>query len=423
MIGENSAGKTSFLAGCRLLLEMMRGSAVASFNKDPFYLGAFDQIAHYRGGKGGRAQTFVLSVSARVRPNIFRARSTPQTPERKNCTLSIGFYNKYSQPSIKYIAFSTENTSFQLNNDNSIEIQKDNQQYSITGDKISEYENLSFPHETALFNIAIVRRLIMTSRHILSSRSKSLRSKNPELYDELRSLEEYVSGFRQHFARRIFASAPVRTRPDRIYSPTEFSPSPEGNHMPNALARLKRFSPSEWVELKDKLDKFGLESGLYNSIDLKSLGKSGSDPFQLMIGNGGPQRNLMDVGYGVSQSIPIVSEILTNKQPTFFLLQQPEVHLHPKAQAALGTFFSENATLNKNSVTLIETHSDYLVDRIRSEIKNSNLDHRLAQILYFSRSRLDSHIHVIKFSRNGSLINVPEGYREFFLEEAKRTFS
>ena len=47
-------------------------------------------------------------------------------------------------------------------------------------------------------------------------------------------------------------------------------------------------------------------------------------------------RNLIDVGYGVSQALPVLTELLREDCSPVFLLQQPEVHLHPSAQAALG---------------------------------------------------------------------------------------
>jgi predicted ATPase len=62
LVGENSAGKTTFLAATRMLLESFVRSPQNPFNKDPYYLGGFDQIAHYRGGMRGRAKSFALEL-------------------------------------------------------------------------------------------------------------------------------------------------------------------------------------------------------------------------------------------------------------------------------------------------------------------------------------------------------------------------
>ena len=66
-----------------------------------------------------------------------------------------------------------------------------------------------------------------------------------------------------------------------------------------------------------------------------------SDPFQLQVKvRSGPRANLMDVGYGVSQILPILVDVMRpDTRSRTFLLQQPEVHLHPRGQAALASLF------------------------------------------------------------------------------------
>ena len=91
-----------------------------------------------------------------------------------------------------------------------------------------------------------------------------------------------------------------------------------------------------------------------------------SDPFQLHVKvRSGHQRNIMDVGYGVSQSLPIIVDVLAaeeqigerNGNYCTFLMQQPEVHLHPRAQAELASFFADSYS-KRNNRFMIETHSE-----------------------------------------------------------------
>ena len=58
LVGENSTGKTSFLAMIRVLWDIASGSIDLDFKEDPYDLGTFDEIAHYRGGRVGRIDTF-----------------------------------------------------------------------------------------------------------------------------------------------------------------------------------------------------------------------------------------------------------------------------------------------------------------------------------------------------------------------------
>src|SRR5437773_1611743 len=62
LVGENSSGKSTFLASTRLAWDIFHGKRQFDFNEDPFVLGSFDQIATYRGGKAGRAREFHVGL-------------------------------------------------------------------------------------------------------------------------------------------------------------------------------------------------------------------------------------------------------------------------------------------------------------------------------------------------------------------------
>jgi predicted ATP-dependent endonuclease of OLD family len=62
LVGENSAVKTTFLAGLRFLFESFSRNNQNVFNRDPYFLGGFEEIAHYRRG-GRRASQFVMKCT------------------------------------------------------------------------------------------------------------------------------------------------------------------------------------------------------------------------------------------------------------------------------------------------------------------------------------------------------------------------
>jgi predicted ATPase len=126
--------------------------------------------------------------------------------------------------------------------------------------------------------------------------------------------------------------------------------------------------------------------------------------------------NLTDVGYGVSQSLPIIVQSILRSGSDFLLLQQPEVHLHPRAQAALGSFFVRQVAKN-NRRFVIETHSDYLLDRVRQEIASGFLMPHQVSILFFDKPGLETTIHHLSLDENGNILDAPPFYRRFFLEE------
>ena len=197
------------------------------------------------------------------------------------------------------------------------------------------------------------------------------------------------------------------------------------------LATIYQNARERWELLKESLESFGRESGLFDEISIKSLGNTEGMPFQVQVrkftgkGKGrqlkGPQRNLIDVGYGVSQVLPVLTELLDLEPAPLFLLQQPEVHLHPSAQAALGSLFCSVA--EQDHQLLVETHSDYLLDRVRMDVrdKKTALKPEDVSILYFERGDLEVNIHSLRLDDMGNVLDAPRGYRQFFMDEVSRS--
>src|ERR1022692_1718928 len=82
LVGENSSGKTTFLALYRIADAIATGSVRnPPFNADPFWLGAYDQIASYRGGRIGRAKSFSLTrgPAAKIRRSSWQSRTSLTT--------------------------------------------------------------------------------------------------------------------------------------------------------------------------------------------------------------------------------------------------------------------------------------------------------------------------------------------------------
>ena len=132
------------------------------------------------------------------------------------------------------------------------------------------------------------------------------------------------------------------------------------------------------------------------------------------------KRNLMDVGYGVSQILPLLVELLSDDE-SLFLLQQPEVHLHPSAEAALGSLFCSTAASGRQLI--VETHSEYIVDRVRMDIRDrtTHLKPDDVSLLFFDRTDLDVRIHSLRFDEQGNLLDAPDGYGQFFMNETRRS--
>ena len=88
----------------------------------------------------------------------------------------------------------------------------------------------------------------------------------------------------------------------------------------------------------------------------------------------------------------------------------------------MGTFFAEQM-MHRNAPIIVETHSDYMIDRIRLLIRKGQIRKEDIRILFFSPQKTDVKIIHIELGDDGSIINPPEEYRKFFLDEQLEFFS
>ena len=391
LVGENSTGKTSFLALIRALWDVAFMEEVPDFREAPFDLGSFQDISHNRGDRGGQADKFEAGFEDLPGHWV------------EAITFSATFEERSDNPFPSIRFFSQEEYWIESHD-------LGNGKYRVQQGKTSGVDNsvidVDLPYfrdENRLAPIDLIARL--------ASADSTL---SPH-------------GYQPSWVGRPFASAPVRSRPLRTYDPVRLWSDPDGRNVPTFLANIYHRDPDAWQILKSRLEDFGHSSGLFDEILIKSFGRTAGTPFQVQIrkysgkGRKGPRRNLIDVGYGVSQALPLLSELLHGESSGIFLLQQPEVHLHPSAQAALGSLFC--AIAGPECQLVVETHSDYILDRVRMDIrdKTTSLTHEDVSILYFEPGDLDVKIHSIRLDEYGNVLDAPIGYRKFFMEETSRS--
>ncbi len=217
------------------------------------------------------------------------------------------------------------------------------------------------------------------------------------------------------FLGEITWLAPIRSKPRKTYDEFSLEYSPEGNHTPY-LIKKKLDSKQDASKFRKFLNAVGKDSGLFKSIEIKNYGRGTAAPFELDIVLGKHRLSVSSVGYGVSQSLPVIVEIFSRPENSWLAIQQPEVHLHPRAQATLGeVFFNMSALEGKKFV--VETHSDYTIDRFRISLKNSKKKIK-SQILFFEKTDNGNKLTPIEIDHNGDLdIDQPKSYRDFFLKE------
>ena len=423
LVGENSTGKTSFLAMLRILGQLENGSITADFKEHPYDLGSFDEIAHSRGGQAGRADEFTIGFEHEAKP---RRRNDMRDQSRGLYT----FRKNGSAPELFRRVLASGETAV------AEECAADGVYCARLQTDAGAWTLTASTRRDRMSPLGQYQRLLRQSRPIPRIEDGTAASPkitpvegSPEWSDEYERLFWRFSHGR--YRARLddpsaFAGAPMRSKPQRTYDPARPDPDPEGDYIPMYLSDLASRNERHWLQLKRHLEQFGRAAGLFDELSIREFGRSGSDPFQIRVRKGdgrrkGPWRNLVDVGYGVSQVLPVITELLRPNHADQFLLQQPEVHLHPSAQAALGTLFCQVAANGRQLI--VETHSDHLMDRVRMDVRDgtTNLKPEDVSLLYFERTGLDVCIHPIRFDKLGNVLDTPPGYRSFFLREVDRS--
>jgi hypothetical protein len=234
---------------------------------------------------------------------------------------------------------------------------------------------------------------------------------------ENQKLDEHELLFPLPLFERVAWLAPIRSKPKRTYDGYGQHFSPEGEHTPYII-RKKLDSSKGAQQFRKALTSFGTESGLFSDVKIHDLGDDAASPFELMISlRKDCALRINSVGYGVSQVLPLVVEMLARRKNSLFAMQQPEVHLHPRAQAALGDVIY-NVAENDNKRFLIETHSDFTIDRFRMNYRKEPQHKSTAQVLFFQRDNLGNQVCCIPINNNGEYPpEQPLAFREFFLKE------
>ena len=418
LVGENSTGKTSFLAAVQAVWDAAHGSGAPDFRKAPFDLGAFPEIVHNRSGRTSSASSFAIGFTELILGKrlldfevTFESRDAapaPATTEWRDGAMLVGYRRSQSE-SARYV-FESPNGSWYHG------VSADDQMFDgpwITGFLSRLHHAAADDNPTSLADD--LEPSPVTRDHVPS----------PEDLAEF----SFLSGLLTRIPSQEppFASAPIHPSPLRTYDPTKLFSDPWGADVPSRFASLQFQHKAEWAALKEKLDAFGRESGLFDDFSVKQLAGIEGGPFQLQVrkfgkrGRKGPKRNLIDVGFGVGQVLPALAALFRADGPPMFLLQQPELHLHPSAQAALGSLFCRTAEAGRQLI--VETHSEYIVDRIRMDLRDrhTTLTPDDVSILFFERSDRDVRIHSLRFDEQGNIVGAPDGYGQFFMDEVRRS--
>jgi predicted ATPase len=162
-------------------------------------------------------------------------------------------------------------------------------------------------------------------------------------------------------------------------------------------------------ELRDAvLDWLGY-LGVAREVSTTDRGKLGHD-LKVAVGDQHSLHDLTHVGVGVSQVLPILVLALLAEPGSTLIFEQPELHLHPRVQSRLADFFVSLTALGKQC--LIETHSEYLINRLRyrAAVAEGSALTKDVLVYFVEKSGQRSKYRPIEITEFGGLTEWPEGF-------------
>lgn len=224
---------------------------------------------------------------------------------------------------------------------------------------------------------------------------------------------------------------PLRIEPNRVEFFTGENPSTVGTRGQDAMKLL-------YLGELDKKKK-GIEGKInewlkhYNYRFKWEFLKTNFGQFVLIDTRTNLEVSIKDVGFGISQVLPVVIQVYFADRGDTLLLEQPEIHLHSQAQAELADLFldaidfyrsKDNGNKQKKRL-IIETHSENLLLRLRRRIAENYLDKK-AKIkadpndiaIYFIENKNSTSIaHHLKINEKGEFVDLPDEFAKFFSDD------
>ncbi len=221
---------------------------------------------------------------------------------------------------------------------------------------------------------------------------------------------------------------PLRTRAERLYSWSGIEPESVGYAGENTIAailaaegrmislgyRLKRKPFLEIIALKLK------QMGLIDEFSVTPISKNRHE-YEVGIRTKGSRDsvNLPDVGFGISQVLPVLVQCFYAPPGSTVIMEQPEIHLHPSAQSALADVMidvinSRENGADRNIQLIIETHSEHFLRRLQRRIAEENVSQERVSAYFANVSKAPATLEALELDKFGNVLNWP---KHFFGDE------
>lgn len=201
---------------------------------------------------------------------------------------------------------------------------------------------------------------------------------------------------------------PLRTSPTRTNAWNQQRPGILGADGSGAVRALLASANTRGDTLVDSVGRWLGRMGFADKLEIRQIGNS--TLYEVRLRRGTLDSNLIDVGFGVSQVLPVLTLAYFAPRNSTVIIEEPEIHLHPLAQSLLAELLVE-AAAERNLQFLIETHSEHLFRRMQVLIAEERTTHHDVK-MYFIEVSDDgtSAVRPLALDRYGRVDNWPDDF-------------
>jgi predicted ATPase len=241
-------------------------------------------------------------------------------------------------------------------------------------------------------------------------------------YQNAGFLSDFELQLEELFAR-LFYLGPLREYPKRQYSWTGAQPAdvgPRGERVVDVLLasrQLKLFrikGKKHPPTLEERIAAWLQELGLIHSFQVRPITEGGR-LFQVWVRRDPEAAEVLitDVGFGVSQILPVLTLCYSTPPGSIVLLEQPEIHLHPRVQAGLADVLVD-AMKERGIQIILESHSEHLLRRLQRRVADETIAPEQAALYFCSTDNGESRLTPLDLDPFGNIRNWP---KDFFGDE------
>ncbi|MBI4507140.1 MAG: AAA family ATPase [Chloroflexi bacterium] len=222
----------------------------------------------------------------------------------------------------------------------------------------------------------------------------------------------------EHFLNHLIHVPPIRGNPERTYRVTAVGDRYPGTFEPyvaSIINRWKSTSSPRLRELGSALERLGLtwkvEPRQKDATQVEL--RVGRLPHG-MRGGAHDMVNIADVGFGISQVIPVIVALLAAKPGQAIYIEEPEIHLHPLAQSRMADLVFD--AVRGGVRVILETHSTLLLRRVQTVVARGEISPQDVRLYWFTRSEAgETLVSRAQLAEDGSFGEWPADFDEVAL--------